>query len=305
MIRDEAKQKTRTGWQKSESNPVLGGNLGTCFDVSVLEGRDQFQMWFSWRPRKSIALTKSRDGARWGEPQIALGPDSRSGWQDDVNRPCVLKDGAGYHMWFTGQTRDRSRIGYAFSPDGLTWTPAVEEPVLSPELPWEKEAVMCPHVMRDERANLYRMWYSGGEQYEPDAIGYATSPDGVRWTKWPANPIFAGAPRYDWEKQKVTACQVIRQDDWHIMFYIGFRDIHHAQIGLARSRDGIHDWERHPENPIISPSQGSWDADACYKPYAIYDGELRLWRLWYNGRRGNCEQIGLATHAGASLWPPQ
>ena len=27
------------------------------------------------------------------------------------------------------------------------------------------------------------MWYSGGEQYEPDAIGYATSKDGIDWTK--------------------------------------------------------------------------------------------------------------------------
>ena len=194
MIQDEAKRKTSTGWQKSESNPVLGGDLGTCFDVSVLEVRDQFQMWFSWRPRKSIAVTTSRDGVRWEKPQIALGPNSRSGWQDDVNRPCVLKDGAGYHMWFTGQTRDQSRIGYAFSSDGLTWTPTVEEPVLSPELPWEKEAVMCPHVIRDERENLYRMWYSGGEQYEPDAIGYATSGDGLSWTKHADNPVFRPDP---------------------------------------------------------------------------------------------------------------
>ncbi|MGI6495123.1 MAG: hypothetical protein ACOX5G_03380 [Kiritimatiellia bacterium] len=294
---------TSAGWQKSESNPVLGGSLGTCFDVCVLEEGGLFKMWFSWRPRKSIALSESRDGVRWSEPRIALEPDSRSGWRDDVNRPCVLKDDTGYHMWFTGQTRDRSYIGYAFSPDGLTWKPVVEEPVLSPELPWEKAAVMCPHVLWDEREKQYRMWYSGGEQYEPDAIGYATSPDGIRWTQWPANPIFTGDPACGWEKYKVTACQVIQQDDRHIMFYIGFRDVHHARIGLARSRDGIHDWERHPDNPVISPGRDGWDADACYKPYAIYDREQSLWRLWYNGRRGHSEQIGLAMHAGEALWP--
>ncbi|HKM52332.1 MAG TPA: hypothetical protein VJY33_02920 [Isosphaeraceae bacterium] len=33
---------------------------------------------------------------------------------------------------------------------------------------------MCPHVLWDEQAKLYRMWYSGGEQYEPNAIGFAT-----------------------------------------------------------------------------------------------------------------------------------
>ena len=42
-----------------------------------------------------------------------------------------------------------------------------------------------------------------------------------------------------------------------------------------------------------------WDADAVYKPYAIFVG--REWLLWYNGRRGGVEQIGLATHDGEDL----
>ena len=39
------------------------------------------------------------------------------------------------------------------------------------------------------------------------------------------------------------------------MFYIGFRDQDHAQIGLARSKDGITGWQRHPANPIIRPGK--------------------------------------------------
>ena len=83
------------------------------------------------------------------------------------------------------------------------------------------------------------------------------------------------------------------------MFYIGFRDQDHAQIGIARSRDGIHDWRRHPANPVIRPGKGQWDHDAVYKPYAIYDGTQ--WLLWYNGRNGSVEQIGLAIHKGEDL----
>ena len=63
-------------------------------------------------------------------------------------------------------------------------------PALVADKPWEKVAVMCPDVMWDDAAKLYRMWYSGGEQYEPDAIGYATSPDGLTWTKHGSNPVF-------------------------------------------------------------------------------------------------------------------
>lgn len=160
---------------------------------------------------------------------------------------------------------------------------------------------MCPHVLWDEERKLYRMWYSGGEQGEPNAIGHATSPDGLVWTKHEGNPIFAPDPAIDWEKDRVTACQVIPRGGSYLMFDIGFRDEPHAQIGLARSPDGISDWVRHPENPLIRPGAGSerWDHDAVYKPFAILAGER--WLLWYNGRRGGDEQIGLAVHEGEDL----
>jgi predicted GH43/DUF377 family glycosyl hydrolase len=202
-------------------------------------------------------------------------------------------------MWYTGQSRSRSWIGCATSRDGITWKRTGDKPVLSAEEKWEKVAVMCPHVIWDEPKGVFRMWYSGGEQYEPNAIGYATSGDGVHWTKCPKNPVFCADPASPWEKHKVTACQVIRRGRWHLMFYIGFRDEHRAQIGLARSRDGVTAWQRHPDNPVIRPTAGSWDHDACYKPFAAYDG--RRWLLWYNGRRGRVEQIGLAVHEGEDL----
>ncbi len=294
-----AAAETTAGWVKHPKNPVLGGDLGTCFDVSVLNEAGTYRMWFSWRPRKSIALVESKDGIQWSKPLIVLGPNKRTDWEEDLNRPVVLKSGTGYQMWYTGQARGRSWIGYATSDDGRKWTRMSARPAVSPERPWEKVAVMCPHVLYDEKERVYRMWYSGGEQYEPNAIGYATSDDGVRWTKHEKNPIFRPDPDNAWEKDRVTACQVIRRADWHLMFYIGFRDESHAQIGVARSRDGIAGWQRHPANPIIRPGRDKWDHDAVYKPYAIFDG--RRWLLWYNGRKGSVEQIGLALHSGEDL----
>jgi predicted GH43/DUF377 family glycosyl hydrolase len=291
--------ETTAGWEKSPANPVLGGKLGTCFDVSVLKEGDRFRMWFSWRPKASIALTESSNGLRWSKPLIVLSPNKSTGWEDDINRPVVIKEGGGYKMWYTGQAKGRSWIGYAASADGQRWKRMSDRPVLLPEQRWEKMAVMCPDVIWDAEQHIYRMWYSGGEQYEPNAIGYAASADGLHWTKHPDNPIFGPDRRNPWEQQRVTACQVIQQGAWHLMFYIGFRDIDHAQIGLARSRDGITGWERHPANPIIRPGLNKWDQDAVYKPCAILDGPR--WLLWYNGRRGSVEQIGLAIHPGLDL----
>jgi predicted GH43/DUF377 family glycosyl hydrolase len=289
------------GWTKYEGGPVLGGDLGTCFDVAMLRENETYRMWFSWRPKESIALVESDDGIHWSQPQIVLGPDKNTEWEDDLNRPGVVKREDGYHMWYTGQARDRSWIGYAISPDGVRWTRRLAKPVLSPEEPWEGIAVMCPHVLWDDANRQYRMWYSGGEQNEPNAIGYATSGDGLHWMRCKGNPVFAADPNNAWERHKVTACQVIQAGNWHIMFYIGFRDEEHAQIGLARSRDGVTGWQRHPANPILYPVKDAWDGDACYKPYAVFDGEANRWMLWYNGRKGGFEQIGLATHPGYDL----
>jgi predicted GH43/DUF377 family glycosyl hydrolase len=291
--------RPRAGWVKHPNNPVLGGDLGTCFDVSVLKEGDTYRMWFSWRPRKSIALVESRDGVRWGKPVIVLGPNDKTDWEADVNRPVVLKHGGRYRMWYTGQARGHSWIGFATSDDGKSWRRMSDRPVLSAEQPWEKGAVMCPHVLYDEKERRYRLWYSGGDQYEPDAIGYATSADGLKWDRRYGNPVFRPDPKSAWEKDRVTGCQVVRQGDWYVMFYIGFRDRDHAQIGIARSRDGITGWQRHPANPLLRPGAGQWDQDAVYKPYAIFDG--RRWLLWYNGRKGGMEQIGLATHDGEDL----
>jgi len=286
--------KAKSNWVKYENNPVFGGELGTCFDVSILREDGKFRMWFSWRPQKSIAITESINGIHWSQPMLVLCPNDDTDWENNINRPSIIKRNNEYLMWYTGQTNDHSWIGFAISNDGISWKRISNKPVLSPESSWENVAVMCPHVVWDEDMLVYRMWYSGGEQNEPNAIGYAISVDGLKWEKLPDNPILSADPKSEWEQHKVTACQIIKHDGWYLMFYIGFRDEEHAQIGLARSRDGITNWQKHQQNPIITPTENQWDSDATYKPFAIwYDNK---WLLWYNGRRGDVEQIGVAIH---------
>ena len=294
---------TNAGWRKYEGSPVLGGELGTCFDVSVLHQDDEYKMYFSWRPQRSIALTKSKDGLNWSQPQICIGPrKTDEGWEDELNRPSVVFHNKVYHMWYTGQYKageadGTSHIFYATSNDGISFKRVQNTPVLSPLEPWEKHALMCPNVMWD--GAKYRMWYSGGEQYEPNAIGYTTSLDGITWTKYQGNPIFQADKNVTWEQHKTAACHVVKTGGKYVMFYIGFQNEDYAQIGIAASDDGINNWRRHPENPIIAPTPGNWDAEACYKPYVIFDGEK--WILWYNGRSGTFEQIGVAFHDGIDL----
>lgn len=291
---------TAGGWVKYPGNPVLGGKLGVCFDVTLLKEGDLYKMWFSWRTKRSMGYTESRDGIHWSEPKVVLSP-TESGWEELINRSSVVKKDGKYFMWFTGQTRTHSRIGLAVSEDGINWTRVQKDPVLIAEETWEKTSVMCPHVLWNEKEKVFQMWYSGGEQYEPNAIGYAESTDGIHWRKRAENPVFAADPNTPWEQHKVTACQVFPWEGKYLMFYIGFENEHLARIGIARSEDGAMNWERLPENPIIGPDEGTWDASACYKPFVIFDEQADRWLLWYNGRNRNIEQIGLVTHDGKEL----
>ena len=93
------------GWQKRGEGPVLGSpELGTCFDVNVIpDGSAKYNMYFSWRPKKAIALSRSEDGLTWTDPKIVLEYDGSSGWEDDLNRSCTLFLHGVYHMWYTGR----------------------------------------------------------------------------------------------------------------------------------------------------------------------------------------------------------
>jgi len=182
---------TNGGWKKSEGNPVLGDSaLGTCFDAHIMPAEDGLRMYFSWRPKKSLAVSRSQDGIHWDPPGIILEPRQDTAWEDDINRNCVLRVGAVYHMWYTGQAKGHSFIGYAAGPDGYHFERQGRGgPVLIPERYWENRSVMNPFVLWDEREALFKMWYSGGETYEPNAIGYAVSTNGITWRKRHVLPV--------------------------------------------------------------------------------------------------------------------
>ena len=75
----------------------------------------------------------------------------------------------------------------------------------------------------------------------------------------------------------------------------------HATVNLARSKNGLTDWEANVENPIVAPepAEDSWNCDAVYKPFVLYDDVNKQWLLWYNGRCGGLERIGMSSSKGS------
>ena len=287
------------GFKKYENNPVLDTNLGTCFDAYVWMDNGRYRMDFSWRPKQSVAVTFSDDGIHWEEPQITLPPNPDSGWEDDINRDCVIKDGDVYKMWYTGQANGKSAIGYAESRDGIHFERKSNDAVIVTEYAWENLSVMNPCVLLED--GKYRMWYAAGETLEPNVIAYAESDDGICWVKR-EEPIYERDVTKEYEQDRVGGCQVLKTEEGYLMFYIGYKDIHSARICLARSQDGVTDWERSKLNPLVVPTENDWDADACYKPTVVFNEEKDEWMLWYNGRREADEHIGLVIRKGKQLF---
>jgi predicted GH43/DUF377 family glycosyl hydrolase len=290
-------------WTKYPGNPVLGGDLGTCFDMSVDVREGRCRMWFSWRPKRGIGYAESSDGLHWHvHPQVVLGPDPDDPMQAvEVTRPFVLVEGDSLTMWYAAHGEQRVVIARATSDDGLTWER--RGVVLEPAEPWEKASLMCPSVLRDPDGT-YHLWYSGGERYEPDAIGYATSGDGVNWARVCAEPVLRPNSGCAWEADRVAGAHVFRHGDHLYAAYIGFANgFEDSGIGIARSRDGVA-WERHADNPVISRGEpGDFDSINVYKPFVVVHGDE--WRMWFNAssprvgddtsHENRIEQIGYAS----------
>lgn len=280
---------------------VLGDrDTGSMFDPCVVRLPDSsYAMFVSCRKNGTIERWDSRDGISWSRTCTALqANDDCSSWDSVVNRAWVLRDRTVWHMWFTGQHEGKSSIGHATSVDGLVFARTSFQPVLSPELGIEGVAVMNPCVLRVRDG--FRMWYSAGDNYEPDVICEARSVDGITWTKSDYPVISQGCDCFD--QFKVGGCSVLPLDgDQLVMFYIGYQNIDVARICLAISCDDGRSWRRANSNPIISPEKGCWDAHAVYKPSALLDNG-RCVSIWYNARKNAAEYIGLATIPDISVY---
>jgi sucrose-6-phosphate hydrolase SacC (GH32 family) len=118
-----------------------------------------------------------------------------------VQSPSVILDGSTYKMWYTGTDTTGtgfSQIGYATSLDGITWTKYNGNPVLDVTASdWDSNRVGGEEVIKD--GATYKMWYTGSNASNIGRIGYATSPDGITWTKYVSNPVLNGAPS-SWEE---------------------------------------------------------------------------------------------------------
>ena len=278
-------------WIKMSHKPVYGTlDTGAIFDPQVIEYDDKLLMSVSERKTGSIILLRSSDAHNWQKECVLL-PPRRHSWEHIVTRSCLLNVGGIWHLWYTGQQSGKSAIGHLVARSYHDFVrQRNNKPVLAATMPLEGDSVMNPCVLWNNHLKKFQMWYAAGESYEPDRLFYTESEDGDSWVKHPT-PVMEKEPAHPWEQYKVGGCDVILlPDGTYEMYYIGYQNVDVARICYATSTDGIQ-WQRTDNNLCLSPSPDAWDADAVYKPSSlIYKGKKFL---WYNGRSGNQEYIGV------------
>lgn len=146
----------------------------------VLRDGDALHMWYTRFDRwgsgpddhphyYNIKHALSADGVSWiSEPQICI--DFRDASEYAVAKPCVLKVGGRFVMWYSHRGATY-RPGLAVSDDGLHWVRMDERVGIDvSDTGWDSEMLCYPHVFNAGK-NLY-MFYNGNK-YGVEGLGVA------------------------------------------------------------------------------------------------------------------------------------
>ena len=236
-----------------------------------------------------------------GNPVLEKGDPGT--WDDQrILGLSVLFDGATYHMWYHGN----NALGYAISTDGKTWEKYEDNPVIETggQGSWDELHLQMGHVIFEE--NIFKMWYDGHGS-DGWAIGLATSPDGIHWTKDILNnPVLTTGEPGSWDDWAVWGPHIIHEDTTYKMWYSGIEDrsdigFFFRRIGYSESPDGI-DWTKHPKQVLEQGDFISWSYD-LETPMVIFDGVN--YNMWYSSIYSAstcCYQVDYAVSPDGIHW---
>ena len=254
-------------------------NAMDSLETVLYTGETDVEILAGFTTQVSLTLSPTGEGA--GDIYIWVTWGTPSHWTDFSGNPILSPSGSYYEtygvgeanviyidsvykMWYVGDAGGSNKhVLYAESNDGFNWTRPLNHPVLYPGSPgsWDDLAVHPGAVIFED--GMYYMFYSGfSDPYGRWDIGYAYSNDGINWTKHPT-PVLYGTSGIEYQ---IGPSSVIKVENTYYMYYY-MRDLPYFQIGLATSTDKIN-WQRFPNNPILSASQ-IWEGNGVYYPSVV------------------------------------
>jgi len=303
-------------WTKYPGNPIISVMPSTWYaqhavSPSVIYENGYYKMWFvghsgadkSWR----IGYATSLDGiTNWtisSHPVIPMG--SLDGWERETDSPYVMHDIYDYKIWYVSIGTawqigpDRFRVRYATSQDETNWSTTNNWVLYGTPGHWDSGGIERGLSVL-KIGSTYHMWYAGvneaqmGSSSEKWQIGYATSTNGVTWTKYPSNenPQPVISPLESWELNSVAYPNVIFDGQYYHMWYTATLLNLPIKIAYAYSEDGITWIKPSDKNPVLVVGPAAYDNHNVASPYVIQQGVN--YKMWYGGYDGNYWRIGYA-----------
>ncbi|MBM3235841.1 hypothetical protein FJZ31_06035 [Candidatus Poribacteria bacterium] len=298
--------QAQTQWLEYQGKPALDlapagpWDAGLVFLPCVIKDGNTLKMWYHGADKSQIFGSEGQIGYAWSQDGInwtrhpAPVLSKRPGQWDggDIIGAEVIKDGNTFRLWYSATPAgvtgpNGSAIGYATSVDGINWD-RQSSPVIQrgPAGEWDSDLIAPSAVIKE--GNTFKMWFDGSMGNFPSPrtamVGYATSTDGIHWTKYndPAttappfqfsDPVLqTGAPGA-FDAPNIHTPSVLKTASGYEMWYTGYGDL--GQIGYATSKDGIH-WTKYSGNPVLRVPGAV--ASEFMAPSVILDaGQYRMW----------------------------
>ncbi len=178
---------------------------------------------------------------------IRAARDQRS-WDSQYTDPgAVFYHDGQFHMFRNGFNGWPApvQIGYATSPDGVTWTDMSPDPVLrTDDVEFAGVAALASSALVQDDGTwvlYFYTWDSFSSNNAPGTIGRATASNPLEaWTVDP-EPVLLPGGEGAWDSKMVNTPRVVRDGDEYVMYYAGFDEggLASGAIGMATSPDGI------------------------------------------------------------------
>ncbi len=186
------------------------------------------------------------------------------------------------------------------SPSPSDWNKYPNNPILTiSSSGWDDFGVGRSSILFNGTG--YMMWYEGRPAISGWDIGFATSSDGLTWTKYSGNPVMTRGTVGNWDDEAIGCPSVLFDGTVYKMWYMGRTISPDWGIGYATSVDGIN-WQKHFSNPIFDVSGGgSWESKSVANPFVYYANGI--YKMWYRGANSNNHlKVGLATSSNGIIW---
>jgi predicted GH43/DUF377 family glycosyl hydrolase len=183
--------------------------------------------------------------------------------------------------------------------------PATDDPVLplGEAETWDAVSIRFPYVLYYD--GLYHMFYTAFTRLDqPQAIGYATSEDGLQWERSASNPIFEGSGAGFDAFGVNRAVVMVEEDGTWMMYYNGNArpgaPPFGQSIGRATAPSPTGPWTR-SETPVLEAgSARRWDGAFVFPDAVIKtDGG---YVMYYSANGTGRGMVGRATSPDGIIW---